>query len=58
METQKEIIRQVAEEKASYGSADIEKLIAEKQKAMEAAAKNLDFITAAKLRDEIAVLKG
>ena len=56
--TQKEIIRQVAEEKASYGSADIEKLIAEKQKAMEAAAKNLDFITAAKLRDEIAVLKG
>ncbi len=56
--TQKEIVRQVAEEKAAYGSVDIEKMIAEKQKAMEAAAKNLDFITAAKLRDEIAALKG
>ena len=56
--TQKEIVRQVAEEKAAYGSVDIEKMIAEKQKAMETAAKNLDFITAAKLRDEIAALKG
>ena len=55
--TQKEIIRQVAEERAAYGSVDIEKLVAEKQKAMEAAAKNLDFLTAAKLRDEIAALK-
>ena len=56
--TQKEIIRQVAEERETYGSVDVEKLIAEKQKAMEAAAKNLDFITAAKLRDEIVALKG
>ena len=56
--TQKEIIRQVAEEREALGSADVEKLIAEKQKAMETAAKNLDFITAAKLRDEIVVLKG
>lgn len=56
--TQKEIIRQVAEEREALGSADVEKLIAEKQKAMEAAAKNLDFITAAKLRDEIVALKG
>ncbi|GGP03809.1 UvrABC system protein B [Cloacibacterium rupense] len=55
--TQKEIIRQVAEEREALGSADVEKLIAEKQKAMEAAAKNLDFITAAKLRDEIVALK-
>jgi len=55
--TQKEIIRQVAEERAVYGDVDVEKLIAEKQKAMEAAAKNLDFLTAAKLRDEIAALK-
>ena len=55
--TQKEIIRQVAEERETLGSADVEKLIAEKQKAMETAAKNLDFITAAKLRDEIAALK-
>ena len=56
--TQKEIIRQVAEEREALGSADVEKLIAEKQKAMETAAKNLHFITAAKLRDEIVALKG
>ena len=56
--TQKEIIRQVAEERETLGSAEVEKLIAEKQKAMETAAKNLDFITAAKLRDEIVALKG
>ena len=49
--------KQVAEEKASYGK-DATELIAEKQKAMEAAARNLDFIKAAKLRDEIAALKG
>lgn len=54
--TQKEILQQVAEEKGNYGK-DAEVLIAEKQKAMEAAAKNLDFIRAAKLRDEIAALK-
>lgn len=54
--TQKEILKQVAEEKASYGK-DATELIAEKQKAMEAAARNLDFIKAAKLRDEIAALK-
>ena len=54
--TQKEILKQVAEDKASYGK-DSEVLIAEKQKAMEAAARNLDFIKAAKLRDEIAALK-
>ena len=56
--TQKEILKQVAEQRASYGEADLDMLIAEKQKAMEAAAKNLDFIKAAKLRDELAVLKG
>lgn len=55
--TQKEIVRQAAEEKANYVGADLEKLISEKQKAMEAAAKNLDFLAAAKLRDEIAALK-
>lgn len=54
--TQKEILKQVAEEKANYGK-DVVVLIAEKQKAMEAAARNLDFIKAAKLRDEIAALK-
>ena len=56
--TQKEILQEVAETKANYGSEDIEKIVAQKQKEMENAAKNLDFIKAAKLRDEIAALKG
>ena len=55
--TQKEILKKVAQEKIEMSSEDLEKLIEEKQKAMEAAAKNLDFITAAKLRDELEVLK-
>ena len=55
--TQKEILLKVAEQKANYGSADIEEMVAQKQKAMEADAKNLDFIKAAKLRDEINALK-
>jgi len=55
--TQKEILQKVAETKASYTSEDVEKIIVQKQKEMEAAAKNLDFIKAAKLRDEIAALK-
>lgn len=55
--TQKEILQKVAETKAIYASEDIEKMIAQKQKEMESAAKNLDFIKAAKLRDEIAALK-
>ncbi|KQT24585.1 excinuclease ABC subunit B [Chryseobacterium sp. Leaf405] len=55
--TQKEILQKVAETKASYTSEDIEKVIQQKQKEMEAAAKNLDFIKAAKLRDEIVALK-
>ena len=55
--TQKEILKKVAQEKIEMSSEDLEKPIEEKQKAMEAAAKNLDFITAAKLRDELEVLK-
>ena len=55
--TQKEILKQVAEQKAKYGGEGMKQLLAEKQKAMEAAAKNLDFIKAAKLRDEINALK-
>lgn len=55
--TQKNILKEVAEQKSTYGSADLGNLIQEKQKAMESAAKNLDFIKAAKLRDEIALLK-
>ncbi|QAR30744.1 excinuclease ABC subunit UvrB [Ornithobacterium rhinotracheale] len=50
-------LRQVAEQQASYGEIDIEKLIEEKTKAMEKAAKDLDFLQAAKLRDEINELK-
>ncbi len=55
--TQKEILQKVAEAKASYTSEDMEKVISQKQKEMEMAAKNLDFIKAAKLRDEIAALR-
>ncbi|SNR45885.1 excinuclease ABC subunit UvrB [Hymenobacter mucosus] len=36
---------------------DLEKLIKQTEKQMEAAAKDLDFLTAAKLRDELAALK-
>ena len=55
--TQKEILQKVAEQDAQYLSGDITELIAKKQKEMEAAAKNLDFIRAAKIRDEITALK-
>ncbi|WP_295229105.1 excinuclease ABC subunit UvrB [uncultured Chryseobacterium sp.] len=55
--TQKEILQKVADAKASYTSGDMDKVISQKQKEMEMAAKNLDFIKAAKLRDEIAALK-
>jgi excinuclease ABC subunit B len=55
--TQKEILQKVAETKLAYGGEDLEKLIAQKQKEMEEAAKKLDFILAAKLRDEILALK-
>lgn len=55
--TQKQILQKVAEVKATYATEDVQKMIIQKQKEMEAAAKNLDFIKAAKLRDEIAALK-
>ncbi|MEG0760241.1 excinuclease ABC subunit UvrB [Chryseobacterium sp.] len=55
--TQKEITQKVAETKANYSSEDVAKIVQQKQKEMEAAAKNLDFIKAAKLRDEIEALK-
>jgi len=56
--TQKQILQKVAEVKSAYATEDVEKMITQKQKEMEAAAKNLDFIKAAKLRDEIAALRG
>ncbi len=46
--------QKVAEESPAYWNVnDIEKAIKEKRKEMEKAAKNLDFLQAAKLRDEI-----
>ncbi|MBW3518694.1 excinuclease ABC subunit UvrB [Flavobacterium sp. NKUCC04_CG] len=48
----------VAENSLKYMSkTEIEKAIREKRKAMEVAAKDLDFMQAAKLRDEIKILK-
>ncbi len=55
--TQKEILKQATEKKQKHSTEEIEKIIAEKQKEMETAAKNLDFITAARLRDEIKALQ-
>ena len=55
--TQKEILKQATEQKQKHSTEEIEKIIAKKQKEMEAAAKNLDFITAARLRDEIKALQ-
>ena len=50
--------KQVAEQELEYlPKHEIEKRIKEKRKEMEAAAKNLDFMVAAQLRDEIKVLK-
>jgi len=54
---QKEIVQIAAEEKLTYNSSDFEKIISKKQKEMEKAASELDFITAAKIRDEIFALK-
>ena len=49
-------MKEVAEAKSKYNKADLQEVIENKQKEMEAAAKKLDFITAARLRDEIAAL--
>ena len=49
---------QTAEEETEFFSKpQLEKRIREKRKAMEAAAKELDFMTAARLRDEIKMLQ-
>ena len=51
-------IKEVAEQDPQYlAKSEIEKRIREKRKQMEEAAKSLDFIVAAQLRDEITVLK-
>jgi excinuclease ABC subunit B len=52
------IINVAAEPETAYMSKpDLEKLIREKRKAMEKSAKDLDFMQAAKLRDEIKALQ-
>ena len=56
-QSEKEILKQATEKKQKHSTEEIEKIIAEKQKEMETAAKNLDFITAARLRDEIKALQ-
>ena len=51
-------IKEVAEQDLQYlAKSEIEKRIREKRKQMKEAAKSLDFIVAAQLRDEITVLK-
>ncbi len=51
-------IKEVAEQDLQYlAKSEIEKRIREKRKQMEKAAKSLDFIIAAQLRDEITILK-
>jgi excinuclease ABC subunit B len=53
------IMNVAAEPETAYMSKpDLEKLIREKRKAMEKAAKDLDFMQAAKLRDDIKALQG
>lgn len=53
------IMNTAAEPETAYMSKpDLEKLIREKRKAMEKSAKDLDFMQAAKLRDEIKALQG
>ncbi len=51
-------IKEVAEQDLQYlAKSEIEKRVREKRKQMEEAAKSLDFIVAAQLRDEITILK-
>jgi excinuclease ABC subunit B len=50
-------IKVAAEVEVAYGKTDVKKLIAAAEKKMRDAARALDFILAAELRDEIARLK-
>lgn len=54
---QKKILNLAAEPKLNYSEEDKEKIISKLTKEMENAAKNLDFIRAAELRDQINALK-
>lgn len=55
--TQKTILEKVNREKSTLSSGELDKLIQQKEQEMKEAAKNLDFIKAAKIRDEIKLLK-
>ncbi len=50
-------LKAAEKETAYFNKAQLEKRIREKRKEMEAAAKDLDFMTAARLRDEIKMLQ-
>ena len=50
-------LKAAEKETAYFSKAQLEKRIREKRKEMEAAAKDLDFMTAARLRDEIKMLQ-
>ncbi len=54
---QKELMPKAAEPQMEYSSEELEKRIAEKKKAMEQAASELDFIKAAEFRDELFALQ-
>ena len=54
---QKKVVNIAAEQKENYSEEDKEKIISKLTKEMENAAKNLDFIKAAELRDQINSLK-
>ncbi len=55
--TQKELVAVAAEPEMQYGKEELEIKIAKKQKEMEAAAAELDFIKAAEIRDQLFALK-
>jgi len=55
--TQRKILQENLKSTNQYNSEELNKIIEKKQIEMALAAKNLDFIVAAKLRDEIDVLK-
>jgi excinuclease ABC subunit B len=55
--SEKEKVRRVAESGANYGTDNLPALIAELESQMREAATNLDFETAARLRDELFEVK-
>lgn len=56
--TQREVLKQVEKIKMDLSEDELRELLLRKQKEMETAAKNLDFILAASIRDEIKAIKG